>query len=266
MAALNNAAPTSVSIGVVTLWIEAVHGLSDSMKTLASFTRALSLVLTVTGAFIWTAHGDTNLTSLPTPLPHLAPDVSNSHQQTASSQKLSHDTTQVIQLTQSGIDESVVLSYIRNLGAFNLVADHIIYLNDVGVSSRIVNAMLAHDREITSRQDSSTSTNNLVPSLNVPVAADASLSHAQNLIGTAQTVAAMDKHCHGTVPQSVNVSTDAQATALSEIESSKRAPVTSAKPSLFQPTTEKRKALYPVREPYPVELTVPIVLLEYPTF
>jgi hypothetical protein len=126
--------------------------------------------------------------------------------------------------------------------------------------------MLAHDREIISRQSILTSTNNLVPSLDVPVVATASQSDAQNSIITAKSVAAMDKQSEGAMPRAVNVSTDAQATVLSEIELSKRAPVPSAKPSLFQPTTEKKKALYPVREPYPVELTVPIVLLEYPTF
>src|ERR1700722_157669 len=40
---------------------------------------------------------------------------------------------QVIRLAQSGVDESVILSYINNSGsAFNLTPDQIIYLKDLG--------------------------------------------------------------------------------------------------------------------------------------
>jgi len=54
--------------------------------------------------------------------------------------------SEVIRFTESGVDESVMLAYVTNSGnVFNLGADEIIYLNDIGVPSLVVTAMLQHD-------------------------------------------------------------------------------------------------------------------------
>ena len=56
---------------------------------------------------------------------------------------------QVIQLAQSGVDESVIISYINNSGnPFNLTSDQIIYLKDIGLPNDAVQAMLAHDQQL----------------------------------------------------------------------------------------------------------------------
>src|SRR5260221_11418636 len=53
---------------------------------------------------------------------------------------------EVIRFTESGVDESVMLAYITNSeNSFNLGADEIIYLNDIGIPAPIVRAMLQHD-------------------------------------------------------------------------------------------------------------------------
>jgi hypothetical protein len=56
---------------------------------------------------------------------------------------------QVIRLAQAGMEQSVILTYISNsAGPFNLDADKIIYLNDLGVPTEIINAMLQRDQEL----------------------------------------------------------------------------------------------------------------------
>jgi hypothetical protein len=54
---------------------------------------------------------------------------------------------EVVKLAQAGVDASVIQTYISNCpNAFNLDADKIISLTDAGVSSDMVNAMIAHDK------------------------------------------------------------------------------------------------------------------------
>lgn len=53
----------------------------------------------------------------------------------------------VIRLAQAGINESVILTYITNSASpFNLTADQIIYLRDVGLSDEVVTAMMQRDQ------------------------------------------------------------------------------------------------------------------------
>lgn len=56
---------------------------------------------------------------------------------------------QVIQLVQSEVDESVILAYISNsASAFNLTADQIIYLKDLGLPADAMTAMIQHDQQL----------------------------------------------------------------------------------------------------------------------
>ncbi len=53
---------------------------------------------------------------------------------------------EIAKLAQSGVSEEVILTYVdRYQARFNLSADQIVYLNDLGVSTTVVNAMLKHD-------------------------------------------------------------------------------------------------------------------------
>ena len=53
----------------------------------------------------------------------------------------------LIKLARSGVSESLMLKFIQNTpGAFGLGAAEIIYLNDLGVSETIINAMMERDR------------------------------------------------------------------------------------------------------------------------
>ena len=56
---------------------------------------------------------------------------------------------QVLRLTQAGVDQSIILTYVTNSsGTFNLDSDKIIYLRDVGLPTEIINAMMQRDQAL----------------------------------------------------------------------------------------------------------------------
>jgi len=56
---------------------------------------------------------------------------------------------QVVRLVQAGVEQSVILTYINNsTNLFNLDADRIIYLNDLGVPTEVINAMMQRDQQL----------------------------------------------------------------------------------------------------------------------
>jgi len=56
---------------------------------------------------------------------------------------------EVLKLAQAGVDAGIIKNYINNCpSAFNLDADKIIALTDAGISSDMVNAMMAHDKAV----------------------------------------------------------------------------------------------------------------------
>ncbi len=56
---------------------------------------------------------------------------------------------QVIRLAQSGVDESVILSYVNSSSiTFNLTSDQIIYLKDLGLPNDVVTAMIQRDQQL----------------------------------------------------------------------------------------------------------------------
>jgi hypothetical protein len=60
--------------------------------------------------------------------------------------KPSPATAEIIKLANAGVEESVMLSFVTNsLGTFNLRAEEIIYLNDIGVPTAVVTAMIQRD-------------------------------------------------------------------------------------------------------------------------
>ena len=61
---------------------------------------------------------------------------------------LSPAAADVVKMAQ-GVSDDVVLAYIQNSPApFNLSADNLIYLQDVGLSSVVVTAMINHDKSL----------------------------------------------------------------------------------------------------------------------
>ena len=63
--------------------------------------------------------------------------------------KLSPATAEIAKLAHAGVDSSVMLSYATNsVHTFGLGADEIVYLNDIGMNSEVINAMIRHDQII----------------------------------------------------------------------------------------------------------------------
>ncbi|PYJ02920.1 MAG: hypothetical protein DME25_14480 [Verrucomicrobia bacterium] len=61
--------------------------------------------------------------------------------------KLTAAAADVIKLADSGVEQSILLAYITNsTSTFNLGSDEIIYLNDLGIPSTVVTAMIEHDQ------------------------------------------------------------------------------------------------------------------------
>jgi hypothetical protein len=59
---------------------------------------------------------------------------------------LSPGAAEVVRLAGSGVGDDVVLAYIQNSRApFNLAADDVLYLKDIGLSPQVTSAMLSHD-------------------------------------------------------------------------------------------------------------------------
>ncbi|HWX19415.1 MAG TPA: DUF6600 domain-containing protein [Candidatus Binatia bacterium] len=61
---------------------------------------------------------------------------------------------EVVKLANSGLDQTVLLAFVTNsTSTFNLDADKIIYLNDIGVPAGVVTAMIQRDQEIKAYSD-----------------------------------------------------------------------------------------------------------------
>jgi hypothetical protein len=66
--------------------------------------------------------------------------------QVAAPVNLSPAAAEVIRLAGSGVGDDVVVAYIQNSQApFNLSADDVLYLKDIGLSPQVTSAMLSHD-------------------------------------------------------------------------------------------------------------------------
>ena len=77
--------------------------------------------------------------------------------ESAASANLSPAATEVIRLASGGVGDDVVLAYIQNSQSpFNLTADDVLYLKDVGLSSTNITAMLNRDAALRNSQTATT--------------------------------------------------------------------------------------------------------------
>jgi hypothetical protein len=185
--------------------------------------------------------------------------------------RLSPWATEIVKLAEARIGDDVMYSFIDNSGTFNLGAEQIIYLSDLGVPGPIISAMLQHDQDLVSGVRSLTvasePTYEPIPPAIVAVNSDGSVkssSHpavvpAAPVSVTPGLAAAPDAKS----PPEINLSIpDVQSPTLS---STKRDEFASAKPPALgvqRQAAARKKSLYPVREPQPVELTAPIIFIE----
>lgn len=63
--------------------------------------------------------------------------------------KLTPAAAQVARMAQSGVEPAVLLAYVQNsVNTYQLGADEIVYLKDIGVGSEVMAAMIQHDQQI----------------------------------------------------------------------------------------------------------------------
>jgi len=78
---------------------------------------------------------------------------------------------EIIKLVQAGVGEEVTMAYINNSNQpFNVSSDQIVYLNDLGVSTGVITAMLQHDSAAGTADGKNSASTSLPPgvALNTP--------------------------------------------------------------------------------------------------
>jgi hypothetical protein len=153
---------------------------------------------------------------------------------------------EIERLSQAGVDESVMLAYITDTaGTFNLTADQIIQLKDQGVSPQVLSAMIEHDQELLSgaKPMPTAGAPPLPPAVQAALAA--SLAPASN--APAPHAAAPAAPAEPSIVVRDNPNPDWILVEPDDVPD--------------QPASAG-----PVRVPYPVKLSDPIVVLTLPTF
>jgi hypothetical protein len=145
---------------------------------------------------------------------------------------------ELVKLARGGIETGVLLAYVDNTpGTFNLGPEEIINLRDLGVSNDVITSALQHDQEIKSGA-------RFLPASTVP---QMSLPRAITDLAA--------------VPVSTGSPTPAPA-ALVESETTPTEPTLAMEAAELIPVASREGAsTYPVREPYPVRLTAPILMV-----
>jgi len=183
--------------------------------------------------------------------------------------RLSPWTSEVVKLAESGIGTDVILTFIENSGTFNLGADQVVYLNDLGLSGEIVNAMLRHDRELISGAKPLTITSEPEWEFSFdPVSAGGSRASDKQPPGPSmapvRSAAAVDSESRARQEASSDNKPVVATTGFGTFETILPNEVATGSRSAFtwrEQPADTKKSPYPVREPYPVEITAPIVFI-----
>lgn len=149
--------------------------------------------------------------------------------------------TEIVKMAQAGIGPQPILTFIDSAGTFNMSAEQVIYLHDLGLPGGLITAMLQHDSDLTSGVIPLPAT--AVPQLPPPLKTTL-VTNAPIAIATATT------------PAPATIAIPAPEAAEEEDWDIDNTPVTSEPPA--------PPGFSPVRKPYPVPLTDPIVIVRAP--
>jgi hypothetical protein len=159
---------------------------------------------------------------------------------------------EVERLTKAGVDEGVILSYVINsAGTFNLTADQIVRLKNIGVSPQVVNAMIQHDPELISGARPLTAAS--PPSLPATFQAALATHPPQPAVATANPSTASAAPAPDPGPAQIIANDDYDADRDWIYVEPDDVP-------------DQPAILGPVRAPYAVKLNDPIVILRLPSF
>jgi len=199
------------------------------------------------------------------------PDDATSKNRQPPKIRLSPWATEILKLAEARIGDDVMYSFIDNSGTFNLGAEQIIYLSDVGVPSQIISAMLQHDQDLVSGVRSLTVASEpayepILPAI-VAASSDGSVKTSSQpaLVPSAPVSATAGLEAASGMKSPPEINPSVPDVQLAAVSSTKRDELASAKPPTVSAQGQmvaKKKSLYPVREPQPVELTAPIIFIE----
>ncbi|MGH7968863.1 MAG: hypothetical protein ACREIC_09075, partial [Limisphaerales bacterium] len=178
---------------------------------------------------------------------------------------------EVTKMAQAGISEQILRAYVQNTpGTFNLKPEQIIFLRDLGVSDDVIGAMLRHDQQVALGYR---------PVIATTVPSSAALLQswftqpAPSLASMSPTPAAGGQPLATNLPSSVTVTSPVVVPAANSPNQGAFA----TEPAGTEVQAEQSRAVcqrvtpaaaaepeYPVREPYPVELTAPIAVYRIP--
>src|SRR5436189_1946211 len=80
------------------------------------------------------------------PAPQVAPEAIQAPPVAPVPTNLSPAVGEVVRLAESGVGEDIIIAYIQNSQApFEVSADQVLYLRDIGLSSQMITAMLNRD-------------------------------------------------------------------------------------------------------------------------
>jgi len=170
----------------------------------------------------------------------------------------------IIKLTQAHIDQSVSLMFVDSAGTFNLDADQIIYLRDVGISPDLITAMLQHDAEIFSglrplpSAPSATRPGTQLIFAAAPAQTAATKPAASNTNSVSTPAPLLEEPITPAQPPEQVQSNDAPEPVLANEEEFAQ-PMPSELPARHVPS--EIPTMSPVRKPYPVPLTDPIIMV-----
>ncbi|MGO8926679.1 MAG: hypothetical protein ACLQU3_07315 [Limisphaerales bacterium] len=158
---------------------------------------------------------------------------------------------EVERLARAGVDDSVLLAYINNTaGTFNLTADQVIYLKNLGLSTQVINTMMDHDQELISGARPMPAS--APPPF--PPAVQAALAARLHPAGNAPTPSAAPA-APSPAPESTIIAPDDDSDAAGTLVSVEPDDV-----------PDQPRSAGPVRVPYPVKLNDPIIILKLPSF
>ena|SRR5258707_858168 len=151
---------------------------------------------------------------------------------------------EVEKLARAGVEDGVMLAFIDSAGTFNLGADQIIELRDLGVSKEVITAIIEHDSELVS---------GMRPMPSIVSASEPSLGISlRNVPSSSYAVSDFSppmKESSGSIVQELAPAESFENFAQPVVDEQK-------------PVVRNREGTSPVREPYPVKLTDPIIVFK----
>lgn len=183
--------------------------------------------------------------------------------------RLSPWASEVVKLAESGIETDVILAYIENSGTFNLGAEQIVYMNDLGLPGEAINAMLQHDREVISGAKPLTITSEPEWRFSFDPPAAPEKASLEKPVPKPPTKPPTSSEAEASAPTISRLESSPEFVQPVAVTPSSSDPVSLGGSANLEHNAFgwqgnkrlKKRSPYPVREPYPVEITAPIVFI-----